>query len=78
MKTLATAIVFGLTLASGSAAAASYGVDADVERHYGAGLNFQSVTHYLDKERVVLDEAAYNQSNANSGSVYDADLYIGN
>lgn len=78
MKTLTTAIVFGLTLASGSAAAASYGVDTDIERHYGNGLTFQPVTHYLDKERVVLDEAAYDRLNANSGTVYDADLYIGN
>ncbi|WP_027856229.1 hypothetical protein [Marinobacterium jannaschii] len=58
MKTLTTSIVLGLALVSGAASAASYGYgeNPSVEQsQLGAGINFESNTHFIDNERVELN-----------------------
>lgn len=70
-------VAFGVLL-SGGVMAADYNNLPDTERNYAEGTTFKSVTHYLDNERVELDQQKYDAFVREQGGSYDPALYQGN
>lgn len=79
MKTLTTAIAFGLVLASGTASAASYYDLSDKEGNYTAGTSLSGVVDLSGNNAVqAFDQADLSAVVQNGTFAYDAELYRGN
>lgn len=77
MKKQLIAVALGALL-SGGVLAEGYGELPGTERNYADGTTFKTVTHYLDNERVELDQQKYDAYVRENDSRYDPALYRGN